>query len=571
MTANTTLIVTGRTGERSVFALDTSLVRVGRGATSDVCLKDAKVSRSHAQIDLSGEAPVLTDLGSSNGTWVNEQRVTRGVLGPGDSIRIGDSTLRLEATGSTAVDAPAEAEGHTVIDTEADLDRTLAESRTQMTLNETQAARLAITTPGRTWEVTFRGDALSLGRHAENDIALDLPKVSRRHARVERRGDEYILRDLESTNGTWMGERRIDTRALRDGDCFRIGPATLTLKLPFTEEDLTLLDAPTARTGARRPVVFVPGFFGSELYRGSERVWPNIPQLLRDPRQLRPDAPLEARRIVGEVVIVPNLITQEKYDRMGDFLEEALGYERGKDLLEVPYDWRQDNRASAAHLARTIDDWQAATPEANQPITLIAHSMGCLVSRWYIEKLGGHRKIDRLILVGGPHYGTPKIIFGLFTGRGVLPFGLMGEKLRQLLSAMPAAYQLLPTRPCVEDRAGNPIDVLADESWMPPEARHLVRDARQFRRDLGMRSSVPTTSIFGYGLKTQLKLVVDRDDKGSWLDVKFDMDARGDDTIPEWSAVLDGSDIHPVRQRHGALYVDGDVKMRLKIELGRKP
>ena len=147
----------------------------------------------------------------------------------------------------------------------------------------------------------------------------------------------------------------------------------------------------------------------------------------------------------------------------------------------------------------------------------------------------------------------------------------VGEKLRQLLSAMPAAYQLLPTRPCVEDRAGNPIDVLADESWMPPEARHLVRDARQFRRDLGMRSSVPTTSIFGYGLKTQLKLVVDRDDKGSWLDVKFDMDARGDDTITEWSAVLDGSDIHPVRQRHGALYVDGDVKMRLKIELGRKP
>ena len=44
----------------------------------------------------------------------------------------------------------------------------------------------------------------------------------------------------------------------------------------------------------------------------------------------------------------------------------------------------------------------------------------------------------------------------------------------------------------------------------------------------------------------------------------------GDNTIPERSAVLEGSDIHPVQQYHGTLYVDNDVKMRLKLELTRE-
>jgi len=40
--------------------------------------------------------------------------------------------------------------------------------------------------------------------------------------------------------------------------------------------------------------------------------------------------------------------------------------------------------------------------------------------------------------------------------------------------------------------------------------------------------------------------------------------------VPERSAVLDGTEIHPVQQYHGSLFVDNDVKMRLKLELSRK-
>ena len=43
----------------------------------------------------------------------------------------------------------------------------------------------------------------------------------------------------------------------------------------------------------------------------------------------------------------------------------------------------------------------------------------------------------------------------------------------------------------------------------------------------------------------------------------------GDNRVPEYSAILDGSDVHPIQQGHGSLYVDNDVQARLKVELTR--
>src|SRR5262249_21932874 len=157
----------------------------------------------------------------------------------------------------------------------------------------------------------------------------------------------------------------------------------------------------------RTPVVFVPGFMGSELWRGSERIWPNVRHLLSSPEAFRlPDAtPLEPRAIAREAVIVPGLIKLERYNRVGDFLVDALGYERDRDVIEFAYGWRRDVRESARRLAQVIDEW--APP---QPITIIAHSLGCLVSRWYVDRLGGKDKVGRLLLLGGPHLGAPRAV-----------------------------------------------------------------------------------------------------------------------------------------------------------------
>ncbi len=558
------LILSSAAGQRQEFELGKPTMMIGRGAHNDIVLADPKASRQHAEIKNGPDGFMLIDLGSANGTRLNGVGASRAALKPGDVIAIGACELAYEAAAE-----PAENLDVTIIDNDAQLERTIADASLAMAMNDTSVPRLAIHTAGRTWEIELTRDTVTIGRSADNDICIEAPQMTRRHARIERQSGGFLLRDVGSTNGTWLGVQRIEERMLEDGDAFRIGPATFLFKAAFENEDLTIVGESRAPHALLRPVVFVPGFMGSELWRGGERFWPNIPRLLREPQKYRSDVPMEARGIVGEVVIVPNLITQEKYDRLGDYLVESLGYERGKNLLEAPYDWRQDNRESAKTLARLVDDWQARVPDACGPITLIGHSMGCLVSRYYVERLGGNRKVGNLMLMGGPHAGVPKIAMAILTGRGMLPFGLLGDKLRDVVSSFSSSYQLLPTTDCVRDGSGKPVLVYEDENWLDGRDAAMLRTARAFRTELGSSMSVPTVSIFGYGIKTHTRLLVQRDARGAWIDVRFSTEDLGDDTIPEWSGVLPGSQVHPVRQRHGALYADNDVKMRLKFELGK--
>ena len=548
-------------GREQEFELAKSSVTLGRATISDVVLADAQVSRAHARLECAPAGCTLTDLSSANGTLVNGARVEHATLVPGDVITLGNSTLRFDRG---ALRAEPEV---TRIESQADLDATLTRASLPTTLSDTRVPRLAIHTPGRTWEIPLTKDALTIGRQSEGDVFLDDPKVSRQHARVESRGNTFVLRDLGSTNGTWLGERRLDTYTLQDGDAFRIGQARLVFKRGFGSDDLTVVDARVpAQSQTRRPVIVVPGAMGSDLWRGNERLWPNVGNLFAHPEVycFEEGQSLEPRALVSEVVIVPNLIKLEQYSRLGDYLQEGLGYERGKDLFEFPYDWRQDNRVSARQLAAAIERW-----EIKSPLTIIAHSMGCMVSRYYVEHCDGKGKVERLILMGGPHYGGAQAIGGLLYGQGVLPFGLLGDKLRQVLITLPSVYQVLPAYPCVFDHHGQAMDVYADESWLPDAYRPLLRAAREFRHELGTRSSVPCVSIFGYGLKTVTRATVQRDRQGRWIKVDFTSGPGGDSTIHEKSGVVEGSEIHPVQQYHGSLYVDNDVKMRLKLELTR--
>ena len=79
------------------FPLRKALLRIGRMADNDIVLKDDLVSRYHSQISLQGSIVFIEDLKSKNGTFVNNIRVTRKVLHPGDMVTIGNTTLILNA------------------------------------------------------------------------------------------------------------------------------------------------------------------------------------------------------------------------------------------------------------------------------------------------------------------------------------------------------------------------------------------------------------------------------------------------------------------------------------------
>ena len=77
---------------------------------------------------------------------------------------------------------------------------------------------------GRTGETfPIEGERISIGRRPDSDIFLDDVTVSRDHALLVKRGEEWYFDDLGSLNGTYVNRQRIESHRLADGDELQIG------------------------------------------------------------------------------------------------------------------------------------------------------------------------------------------------------------------------------------------------------------------------------------------------------------------------------------------------------------
>ncbi|MSO46725.1 MAG: DUF2662 domain-containing protein [Thermoleophilia bacterium] len=79
-------------------------------------------------------------------------------------------------------------------------------------------------------EVTIGGNALVIGRSKDCDVPLADGNVSRRHAELGRSEEGFVLRDLDSTNGTLVNGRRIRSATIGAGDEITIGMSTLRIE-----------------------------------------------------------------------------------------------------------------------------------------------------------------------------------------------------------------------------------------------------------------------------------------------------------------------------------------------------
>jgi predicted component of type VI protein secretion system len=83
-----------------IYPLEAAEIIIGREASNGVAINDAEISRKHAKLSLHGSAYVIQDLGSTNGSFVNGQRLTgTQVLNPGDTVSFGENIVMIyEAT-----------------------------------------------------------------------------------------------------------------------------------------------------------------------------------------------------------------------------------------------------------------------------------------------------------------------------------------------------------------------------------------------------------------------------------------------------------------------------------------
>jgi diguanylate cyclase (GGDEF)-like protein len=100
------LIIIRGTPQGHRFFLTADEMTIGRDASADICLADQSISRKHAKVLKSDGKYKMTDLGSANGTWINDRRVAPGdtfSLNKEDMVRMGSSILKFLPAGELEI------------------------------------------------------------------------------------------------------------------------------------------------------------------------------------------------------------------------------------------------------------------------------------------------------------------------------------------------------------------------------------------------------------------------------------------------------------------------------------
>ncbi len=180
-------------GRTQVVPLVKDMVSLGRDPVSNVVIDFPTVSWHHARLEQRNGTYHIVDLDSKNGTSLNGRRLPPNVpylLTAGAVLRIGDLA------------------GNSV-------SLTFADGATHVAQPIVQQLDL----PGRA--------TVTLGRDPQSDVPLVDPTVSWHHARIDQTVGGAALRDLQSTNGTFVNSRRVNLQPLQPGDRIQIGPFQL--------------------------------------------------------------------------------------------------------------------------------------------------------------------------------------------------------------------------------------------------------------------------------------------------------------------------------------------------------
>lgn len=195
-------------GQEHELALTNEITTIGRGRDCDIVLLDERVSRQHTEIYFDGEQYLVSDLGSFNGTVLNGEMLGDArPLEHGDQLQIGPVSLRFELSAVSE-----------------------AIPRSTLVVPDSSLLATLTTHDGTRFELVKENN--TVGRGQGWDIRLTDRAISRPHAEISRRGDDFILTDLGSANGTVLnGQLVTEPLQLHDGDMILFGEHPLIFNL----------------------------------------------------------------------------------------------------------------------------------------------------------------------------------------------------------------------------------------------------------------------------------------------------------------------------------------------------
>ena len=209
--------------EKREFVLaEGATASIGRSPSNDISIPERHVSRQHAVIAFRDGIFMISDLGSANGTFVNDRRLEDPFpLAHGDVIRLYVPILNFSAMVTAEDQEEARRTGTLIVPPVG-----------------SGAARLLVTSgPQEGHEFVLALDTMTVGRTTQDrtwDIALQDRSVSRPHCRFRKQDKTWNIADLGSANGTAVNGTPVtdEARTLKDGDVLSIGETKLLYRLP---------------------------------------------------------------------------------------------------------------------------------------------------------------------------------------------------------------------------------------------------------------------------------------------------------------------------------------------------
>lgn len=251
-------------------------------------------------------------------------------------------------------------------------------------------------------------------------------------------------------------------------------------------------------------IVLLPGILGSVLRRDGRDLWSTsgrsilaaLTSLGGTVASLKLASEAGADDDAGDGVTAPALLEDlhaipgfwkiDGYTRCRARILERFEATPGENFFEFPYDWRRDNRHHARRLQRQSAEWLARwreqTRNPNAKLVLVAHSMGGLVSRYFLEALGGWRDARALVTFGTPHLGAAKVLQTVLDGYPAKVGPLSLPDLTAALRSFTSVWQLLPVYASFDPGDGALVRLADTPAHGLDLAR--VRAGRDFHREI---------------------------------------------------------------------------------------
>lgn len=341
---------------------------------------------------------------------------------------------------------------------------------------------------------------------------------------------------------------------------FRNERSTLGLKAVLTGEpgdDFLPLEPPREITravyrgtaaGPRPVVVVIPGIMGSHLAVDGDRVW-------LDPLDIAAGG--FRKLAIGASGVVAEAPVGMAYLDLIEYLQAS------HEVIPFPFDWRRSILQEARRLADAVAAALDRAETQNQPVRLLAHSMGGLVARVMIaerpelwERLARHPG-GRLIMLGTPNGGSyviPRLLLGrekIVRQLALLDFRHSQKELLKFIAAFPGVLEMLPTtteRDFFARETWQELRAVDGEGWVPPDAAALTA-ARACRELLDRSPTDPRRMLYvaGQAPATPVGLRLD----GGKIAILAS--ARGDGRVPWASGIPAGLPVWYLPAEHGSL------------------